>query len=119
VSERPPTEYNFTCEHCHKPVPWGELEGEPRPRNHCPFCLWSKHVAMGEQVGYPPCGAMQRGVDVSDGDGAEVVWRCLGCGFMMRAPTDDYLFRVFSSGLVKSLDGAVLYGRGTVESTSP
>jgi hypothetical protein len=83
----------FTCEHCGEVVQRGE--GKP-PRNHCPHCLWSKHVELGEQVGYPPCGAMMRGTDVGN---EEVVWRCLGCGFTMRGPTDDYMFRTVNSAL--------------------
>ena len=104
MSKHPPTKtiIDFTCEHCGRPVP-RELGKDP-PRNHCPFCLWSKHVELGDQVDYPPCGALMRGVDVSDGDGAEVVWRCLGCGFVMRGPTDDYMSRTLpATGLVKGL----------------
>jgi hypothetical protein len=55
--------------------------GQARERYHCPACPWSKHVSIGEEAGYPPCGGMMRGVDVGD---EQVVWRCLGCGFMMR-----------------------------------
>jgi hypothetical protein len=51
---------------------------------------------MGEQVGKPPCGAMMRPADVGN---EHVVWRCLGCGFMMRGPTDDYLFRTVNGAL--------------------
>ena len=35
--------HTFTCEHCGEPV--RRYEGEP-PRNHCPHCLWSKHVML-------------------------------------------------------------------------
>ena len=31
----------FTCEHCGKPV---EPLERGTYRNHCPYCLWSKHV---------------------------------------------------------------------------
>jgi len=70
--------HTFTGENCGEPV--RRYEGEP-PRNHCPHFLWSKHVMLGEQAGDPPCGAMMRGVGVGN---EEVVWRCLGCGFMMQ-----------------------------------
>jgi hypothetical protein len=86
----------FTCGHCSEVVPPVSRRGKTWPRNHCPACLWSKHLEFGEQVGQPPCGAMMRGTDVG---GDEVAWRCLGCGFMMRGPTDDYLHRVLSGGL--------------------
>jgi hypothetical protein len=96
----------FTCEHCGEAVRRGE--GEP-PRNHCPACLWSKHVGFGDThgLGYPPCGAMMRPTDVG---GEQVVWRCLGCGFMMRGPTDDYMFRAVSGGL-GSAGHVTFYGR--------
>jgi RNase P subunit RPR2 len=96
---------NFTCEHCGAAVPWGRYRGKPKPRNHCPYCLWSKHVAIGTQIGYPPCGAMMRGKDVGN---SHVVWRCLGCGFITRGPTDDYLFSALSEGLGSTGDG-ILY----------
>jgi hypothetical protein len=91
----------FTCEHCGKQVPPGRWKRGSLPRNHCPYCLWSKHVEIGEEVGYPPCGAMMRGTDVG---GEQVVWRCLGCGFMMRGPTDDYVHRAVKGGLGSTAD---------------
>lgn len=33
----------FICENCHKNVSVGDYIGTAH-RNHCPFCLWSKHV---------------------------------------------------------------------------
>ena len=77
----------FTCEHCEHLVT--RAEGEIW-RNHCPTCLWSKHVELGDQVGCPPCGGMMRPAGVGN---EEVVWRCLGCGFTMRGHTDDYMLR--------------------------
>jgi hypothetical protein len=35
----------FSCQHCHKFVPINEFIGT-KNRNHCPFCLWSKHVDL-------------------------------------------------------------------------
>lgn len=34
---------NFVCLHCHKLVSANQTMGT-KHRNHCPFCLWSKHV---------------------------------------------------------------------------
>lgn len=75
----------FTCEHCGKDVHPAEYRGEPKPRNHCPYCLWSKHTEIGK-----PCGAMMRGADMGDD---QITWRCLGCGYMMRAYSDDAMLR--------------------------
>lgn len=33
----------FNCDHCGKWVPIDEFIGT-KNRNHCPYCLWSKHV---------------------------------------------------------------------------
>lgn len=35
--------FGFQCEHCHTWVTKDEFIGT-HFRNHCPFCLWSKHV---------------------------------------------------------------------------
>jgi RNase P subunit RPR2 len=83
------TDINFTCEHCGRAVPWGRWKGQDKPRDHCPYCLWSKHVSIGGNMGAIPCGAMMKGTPVGDD---QVVWRCLGCGWMMRGYTDDYAF---------------------------
>jgi hypothetical protein len=94
-------EFQFTCGHCGKDVPWIMFEGKPRPRNHCPYCLWSKHVSIGADFGYPPCGAMMRGVSVGE---SEVVLRCLGCEWETRQPTDDYLYRALAArSLIKGI----------------
>lgn len=37
----------FSCDHCGQWVPLSELMGTAH-RNHCPFCLWSKHVDLEE-----------------------------------------------------------------------
>ena len=34
---------NFKCEHCDQQVPINEYIGT-KNRNHCPLCLWSRHV---------------------------------------------------------------------------
>jgi hypothetical protein len=39
------TKSGFYCSHCGKWVPISELMGTHH-RNHCPFCLWSKHVDL-------------------------------------------------------------------------
>ena len=99
---------DFTCGHCDTDVPRALADQGGIARNHCPSCLYSKHVEFGEESGYPPCGSLMKGSDVGDG---QVVWRCLGCGFMMRGPTDDYIFRAVSDGL-GSVGYVTFYGGG-------
>jgi RNHCP domain len=99
--------YDFRCAHCGRAVPWGRYSGRLVPRSHCPRCLWSKHVEMGGPSGYPPCGGMMRPAAADDGN--EITWRCAGCGFTMRGPTDDHAFAMLASGLARSLPVTV-YG---------
>lgn len=78
---RNPTDAAFRCAHCRRmvfPLPQGG-----RHRNHCPFCLHSRHVDVQtgdrrSQCGavMAPTGAFQR----PDGEHV-IVHRCLGCGF--------------------------------------
>jgi RNHCP domain len=83
----------FTCGHCGQDV--RRRTGEPA-RNHCPYCLWSQHTEIGAQFGYPPCGELMKPTEVGN---EEIVWRCLSCAFMMRAPTDDYIWRTLNRAL--------------------
>ncbi len=36
----------FTCQHCDAPVSSDEGLSGVKNRNHCPYCLWSKHVDL-------------------------------------------------------------------------
>ena len=83
---------SFTCGHCHRFI--GPLPSGGHHRNHCPFCLYSRHVddrfsgdrssACGSLMA--PIGAFQR----PNGEHV-VVHRCLGCGFerFNRIAADD------------------------------
>jgi hypothetical protein len=35
---------DFTCIHCHKFVSSGYVVAGVHNRNHCPYCLWSRHL---------------------------------------------------------------------------
>ena len=72
---------DFTCDNCDtRVVP------DTKTANHCPECLWSKHVWFGLN----PCGALMEPVDTFPGPGQadwNVVWhRCTGCGYEALAP---------------------------------
>lgn len=36
----------FTCTHCHCPVSSDRFQSGVRNRNHCPYCLWSRHLDL-------------------------------------------------------------------------
>ena len=73
----------FICEHCGAkvfPLTNGSF------RNHCPFCLYSKHVD--EQPGdrASECGGLMEpvGVEYSGAKGWQIVHRCTRCGKTVR-----------------------------------
>lgn len=38
--------HDFSCMHCHLPVSASALISRVQNRNHCPFCLWSRHLDL-------------------------------------------------------------------------
>lgn len=82
----------FTCEKCGKPV--DDLSNGSY-RNHCPFCLYSKHVdkeGPGDRLS--ECGGlmMPLGLIQSSGKGWILVHECITCGKRIKnkaAPDDD------------------------------
>ncbi len=70
----------FTCTRCRAQVP--TLSYGTRHRNHCPLCLWSRHVD--DEPGDRRCACRQAMEPVAievrlDGEWA-IVHRCTGCG---------------------------------------
>lgn len=93
------TEYPFRCRHCKAmvgPIPWGGNH-----RNHCPYCLRSRHVdgrVPGDRAStcggkMAPIGAFVR----RNGEHA-IVHHCLSCGFERynRIAADDNFELVLS-----------------------
>mgnify|MGYP001587359506 CR=1 FL=1 len=82
----------FICEHCNKPV---TPLGQGSYRNHCPFCLYSKHVdAQGPGDRASHCGALMKplNLDYKGSKGWIIVHECKKCGKMISnktAPDDD------------------------------
>lgn len=79
----------FVCGHCGKDVG----PGGAKVRDHCPFCLWSRHVddIPGDRASN--CGQLMRPVAWEMDHGTDVIrLECVRCGFVrrMRAhPEDD------------------------------
>lgn len=72
---------SFTCQHCRVTVP--HQGGGTKNRNHCPRCLWSRHVdqAIGDRAS--TCLASMQPVALTlkaDGGELMVVHHCCGCG---------------------------------------
>jgi len=83
---------SFRCAHCHVDVPL-DAPGTAH-RNHCPNCLWSRHLdgdVPGDRAA--ECGASMEPIAVTarrDGEWL-LVHRCLGCDelHLNRSAGDD------------------------------
>lgn len=74
---------DFCCARCGADVP-ALTSGSYR--NHCPFCLWSRHVdrAPGDRL-ETCCGPMQPvGLEQSGKKGFIIVHQCTSCGAVRR-----------------------------------
>jgi hypothetical protein len=87
-----PREEAFICTHCDFFV---EPLGKGTYRNHCPKCLWSKHVdAEGPGDRASTCGGLMEPMSL-DQDGKKgfvIVHKCTKCGQISRnkaAPDDE------------------------------
>lgn len=69
----------FQCEHCAshvQPVTNGSF------RNHCPYCLCSKHMDHQPGDRASACGGLMKpvGIDYSSKKGYQIIHRCSKCG---------------------------------------
>lgn len=71
---------DFTCEHCGTAVKGSGYT------NHCPNCLYSKHVDIDPGDRLAPCGGMMAptAIEGSTGKGYTVLQKCEKCGFERR-----------------------------------
>jgi len=72
------TKEDFVCEHCGTAVTGNGYT------NHCPHCLWSKHVDVHPGDRAAECGGMMEPVSVFSKSGEYVIThRCTKCGYEM------------------------------------
>jgi hypothetical protein len=98
----------FRCGHCRRLI--GTPPSGGRQRNHCPFCLYSRHVdeaTPGDRASdcnssMAPIGAFTR----PKGEHV-IVHRCLGCGFerYCRIAADDDFDLVLALPVVEARHG--------------
>lgn len=70
---------HFTCEICDR-----HIEGDGYT-NHCPHCLWSKHVDVHPGDRQAECGGMMKPVDVETEKGNQIITHeCVECGHRKR-----------------------------------
>ena len=78
------TKEDFICEHCGT-----EVKGDGYT-NHCPHCLYSKHVDINPGDREEDCGGLMEPVDLELKDGTYIiVHRCQRCGFVRRNKVDE------------------------------
>jgi primosomal protein N' len=66
---------DFTCEHCGFKVKGNGYT------NHCPNCLWSKHVDINPGDRLQPCGGMMEPVFlILEKKGYKITQQCQKCG---------------------------------------
>ena len=71
---------SFICEHCSRSV---EPIKHGTCRDHCPYCLWGKHVddeVPGDRAS--SCGGLMEPAAIipNSKKGYQIVYRCVGCG---------------------------------------
>ena len=96
---------DFKCLHCGRPVSTMPALSGVNNRNHCPYCLWSKHVDLreaGDRLAVckgpmPPIGltVKRSGKKYAPAAGGELmlVHRCERCGALSlnRMAADDFV----------------------------
>ncbi len=80
-------EEDFVCENC-----GAEVRGNGYT-NHCPACLWSKHVDIHPGDRAASCGGLMRPISYSVvGGDYDLVHECVICGYQKKnqlAPDDN------------------------------
>ena len=75
---------NFTCAHC-----GAEVQGNGYT-NHCPKCLWSKHVDNNPGDRLSDCGGMMAPISVEQAAGQFIIThKCEKCGKTIRQHASD------------------------------
>jgi hypothetical protein len=71
------TKENFVCQNC------GEFVLGDGYTNHCPECLWSRHVDRFPGDRAANCGGMMQPIDilVTGSSKFSITHRCVSCGF--------------------------------------
>ncbi len=79
---------DFTCENCGKKVKGNGFT------NHCPYCLWSKHVDVFPGDRNADCHGMMEPVELEIISGEYILThKCVVCGYTKKnktSPDDDF-----------------------------
>jgi hypothetical protein len=79
---------DFTCEHC-----GAKVKGNGYT-NHCPVCLWCKHVDISPGDRAAECGGLMKPIDIEQKKGKYIlIQKCVKCGHTRKnkvCPEDDF-----------------------------
>ena len=68
---------NFVCDNCHKEV----KKLGYTARDHCPYCLYSKHVDINPGDRSNPCRGSLKPIDIEKfKDTYKIIYKCEKCG---------------------------------------
>ncbi len=96
------TTEDFVCEKC------GEQVVGNGYTNHCPYCLWSKHVDISPGDRANDCGGMMQPIRVEKlGKNYTIIHKCVVCVFekpnkAVKEDSFDMLVQVSANSLLKS-----------------
>jgi len=75
---------DFICENCGKKVKGNGFT------NHCPYCLWSKHVDINPGDRNSSCGGLMKPIGIEkEGERYVITCRCIKCGHEKRNKTSE------------------------------
>jgi ribosomal protein L37E len=75
---------DFICENC------GKIVSGNGYTNHCPDCLYSKHVDINPGDRLATCGGLMKPIGYTvKGSGYNIIHRCLKCGFERKNKFSD------------------------------
>ena len=83
----------FVCENCNKLVPKLEVSA----RDHCPFCLYSKHVDINPGDRKNPCKGLLEPIGIEKyRDTYKIIYKCTKCGMLHKniMATDDNMDKI-------------------------
>lgn len=95
---------DFVCEQC------GQAVLGTGYTDHCPNCLWSKHVDINPGDRAASCGGLMEPVSMEIKGGRKIIYyQCQRCSFKHRvkvAPEDslDAIIKLWEAGLIESLE---------------
>ena len=84
---------NFICEYCGKKV----IKLEYSARDHCPFCLYSKHVDINPGDRANTCKGLLKPIDIEKfKDTYKIIYKCDKCGMQHKniIANDDDMDRI-------------------------